>query len=183
MSAAFIASDFMSRSSGVSYLLSGVPSVPVMVVPPGVTPGQPLDPSLGNWKAEMSADASGVTIGGGVLVHANLTNVGNELQNTKGYGALLIACGPYINGLTTHTQFVDAETIAPGATATFSYEFRPGQYAQGKYMCWVGIAYHEFIGDPRAHAGLDSDTVSITILPAGATTTTTAPETTTTTLP
>jgi hypothetical protein len=95
---------------------------------------------------------------------------------------LLVACGRYKDSLASVNEFFDAQTIAPGATATFSVEYRPSEYGEGTTLCWVGIAYHDFIGDPRRHEGLDSDAVSITVLPEEPTTTT-APETTTSTTP
>ena len=59
ISAAFLRTRPSDERVEIYFFVQAVPSVTVMVVPPGWVEGaQPLDPSLGQWSATMSADAS-----------------------------------------------------------------------------------------------------------------------------
>ena len=68
----------------------------------------------------MSADATEVTAGGTVAVHAQLTNTGDQTQNTQGYGSLVIACGDSQTTEAIQAEFIGAATLAPGETQSFS---------------------------------------------------------------
>jgi hypothetical protein len=143
--------------------LSGVASIPITIVPPGTAPGQPLDPVLGTWKVDMSADATQVIRGNGVIVHANLTNVGDKPQTTKAYDSLEIACG---NG---HFELdvgkvLDEATVAPGATKSFSFDFRPAEFSPPVATCSVGLVYHGDNNQVWAHRGLGTGSVAIAVL-------------------
>ena len=170
ISAAFLFFSFMTRDTSVMYYVPGVPSVPIMVIPPGTVPGQPLDPSLGQWKAEMSADSTAVAVGDTVVVHVDLSNVGDQSQNTSGYGFVGIACGDDSNHVTGR-HLVGVSTIAPGDTTSFSFELPVWESSTNTIVCRAGIGFSDgFSYLPRL--GFESDSVTITILPAGATTTT-----------
>ena len=52
----------------VTDAFTGVPPVTVTVVPPGWSPGDPLDPARGQWQVALSTDATSVTSGGTVDV-------------------------------------------------------------------------------------------------------------------
>jgi hypothetical protein len=175
ISAAFI-QGYLHVDAAVAYALSGVPPVAITVVPPGTTPGQPLDPSLGKWTAVMSADATEVTAGGTVAIHAQLTNTGDQTQNTQGYGSLVIACGGSQTTEAIQAEFIGAATLAPGETQSFSLPLQSTAYSPNPLVCWFGIAYHANPADVARSAGITTDTVQIAVLDAGSTTTSTAPD-------
>ena len=183
ISAAILRSSFMTRLTGVLYRLPGVPSVPITVIPPGTVPGEPLDASLGQWGAELTTDSTTVAAGDPVVVHLDLTNVGDQPQNTGGFGAVVVACGDHQYS-SADTQVVGASTVAPGATISipFSFEPAPWEITAGTLVCWAGVAIHGNATDIVPRQGFETNTLHITIVPAG-TTTTTVPETTTTTTP
>jgi hypothetical protein len=171
---------FMEVEPAAVYVFAGVPSIPIMAVPPGNSPGQPLDPALGNWKAVLSADSTEVAAGDVVLIHADVTNVGTAEQTTSGYGSLALACGGLRDSTALEEQFAPAATVAVGATQSLSLRLQAREFMAGQpLICWVGIAFHPYPADLRPTRAVDSDSVSITVLPS-APTTTSAPATTTT---
>ena len=173
---AAILHGYVHFDPAVEYALSGVAPVAITVVPPGTTPGQPLDPSLGKWTAVMSADATEVSVGGTVAVHAQLTNTGDETQNTQGYGSLVIACGDSQTTEAIQAEFIGAATLAPGETQSFSLPLQTTAYSPNPLVCWFGIAFHANPAEVARSAGIATDTVQIAVLDAGSTTTSTAPD-------
>jgi hypothetical protein len=166
--------------------LVGVPPVPVEIVPPGWTEGDPPDTTQGKWQVEMSADAAEIPEDGAVVVHATVRNVGNVPQSTTGFGLLAISCGlpPWSPYLIDHV--VDKVTLAPGARAVFSFKIRPGDFQKisgtraediAQIGCSVGMKFprSNFGTYAMPFAGLQSDSVTIAVVhpPAANTTTTT----------
>ena len=170
---------FMEVDPAVVYVFAGVPSIPIMVVPPGTSPGEPLDPALGKWKAALSADATEVAIGGSVMIHADVTNVGTEEQATRGYGSLVLACGESRDSIALEAQFAADATVAVGATQPLSLQLQGREFSTNSLICWVGLAFHPDPADIMPTHAVESDSVNITVLPS-APTTTSAPATTTT---
>ena len=179
ISAGFLTGVPMFFDCGPQPVLDGVPPVTVSVVPPGWTPAQSLDPAQGKWSVEMSADATEVAVGDSVVVHAKITNVGDQMQEAVAYGALAIGCDLERNGYGAPGQRVGLATLAPGDTVSFSYEFHPQEYQVGAAACSVGMMFPNSSG-PEHHDGLVSDTVAITVLPPGSTTSTSTATTSTT---
>ena len=164
-----------------TYYFTGVPTVAVTVAPPGVVPGGPLDAAQGAWNVAMSADASSVRVGDTVVVHAAITNVGDQPQNTRGYSSLAIGCGRVPNFIDDSGP-VEASTIQPGETRSFSFVYQPPSWMYDESVdCRVGITFEpdgETGVGPRRN--ITTDTVRINVLLAP-TTTTIAPTTTTST--
>jgi hypothetical protein len=173
---AAILQGYVHFDPAVEYALSGVAPVAITVVPPGTTPGQPLDPSLGKWTAVMSADATEVNAGGTVAVHAQLTNTGDQAQNTQGYGSLVIACGDSQGAVAIQAEFIGAATLAPGETQSFSLPLQTTDSSPNPLVCWFGIAFHANPAEVARSAGITTDTVQIAVLDTGSTTTSTAPD-------
>jgi hypothetical protein len=172
LSAAFLTGQVMMPGVVVAYTVTGVPSVAVAVVPPNLNAGGPLDPSLGAWNVQMSADAAQVAVGAEVAVHAAVTNVGDQPQNTHGYGSLTIGCGQPGNETFVAGQFLDATTVAPGATQSFTFEFQPVTALPPTVECSVGMSFVDDPTETAPHAALESGTVKITVVDAPSTTTT-----------
>jgi hypothetical protein len=175
ISAAFM-QGYIHMDPAVAYALSRVAPVSITVVPPGTTTGEPLDPSLGKWTAVMSADATEVTAGGTLAVHAQLTNTGDQTQNTQGYGSLVIACGDSQTTQAMQAEFIGGATLAPGETQSFSLPLQTSGYSPQTLVCWFGIAFHANPAEVARSAAITTDTVQISVLDAGPTTTSTAPD-------
>lgn len=162
--------------------LSGVPVVPVTIVPPGWVEGQPLDPSQGTWSATLSADAMNLGVGESTAIHVALRNAGSRPQRTDGYGSLAVIC----RGVGIEDGFplpIGSVTLEPGAVQSFTVAFPVDKIGgPGTFVCSLGMTIH---GVPYGSSTdrIDSDLQSIFVLSDSETTTTTTPETTTSTTP
>ncbi len=170
--------DLRHGSVGTHDAMPGVPSVPVTILPPGWTEGQPLDPAQGKWTARMSTGATDVRIGDTVTVFATLRNDGDRPQQTEGYGKLAIVCDPAT--VDPIGAFITSATVEAGTDQTFSVEITPPESFVGTVTCRVGIAFYGYANDAPPRPGIDSDSVNFTVLPASDTTTTSGPSTPTT---
>ena len=154
-------------------VLPGVPTVTVSVVPPGHTPGAALDPSQGQWLASVSSEPTAVVTGDPLVLHAALTNTGDQPQQTQGYGALAFDCGGGMIRYGSSGQLIAATTIAPGATQTFSFEFRPTVTGPTTFACTLGITFPTYQrGYLEQIRGLHANWFLIHVLAPGASTTT-----------
>ena len=160
--------------------VTGIPAVPVTIVPPGQVAGQPLDPSLGKWSATLSADATHVTPSGSLVVHATVRNTGDQVQDTSGYGSLAVGCTTPMGSWDPPAGLLDAAAIAPGAARTFTTELRPiGTFVGppgtlGQVTCVVGLAFHGPSGHVEPH-GIVGEPLTIPVLPDPPTTTPRSP--------
>jgi hypothetical protein len=143
-----------------------------MVVPPGWSPGDPLDPANGKWSVALVADGTTVTPDSIVTFHATVTNTGDQPQQTGAYDALAAVC-TYGEATWGYGRVLGAATIAPGASQVFDVDLPIDAPAQGTAHCFVGIT---FVQGTQAnaytapHAGLTSNVVDLTVLPAETTT-------------
>ena len=181
ISAAFLRGIVMDYGAGPEPFLPGVPSIPILIAPPDWTSAQPLDPAMGKWNVVMSADATEVAAGSSVVVHARVTNVGDQPQEADAYGSLAIVCATRASddAYDGQEQRVGLATIAPGEGVTFSIDYRPTPDQVGEVSCLVGMNFLPFGDETEAYPGLHSDSVTFTVLPAPDTTTTSLETTTT----
>jgi hypothetical protein len=156
--------------------LPGVPIVPISVVPPRWAPGQPLDPSQGQWLARVSAEPTAVATGERLVVHAELTNTRDQPQRTQGFAGLAFDCGTSTIRPGANGQLLAATTIAPGATQTFSFPYRPTVTGPSTFACTVGMTFPTYTrGYIEPMPGLHANWFLIHILQPRASTSTTAP--------
>ena len=155
-------------------ILAGVPPVDVTVVPPGWAPGRPLDPSLGHWNISLTTDVSQVVVGDPLVVHVQLTNTGDQPQQTIAYGALGVSCHPYdlgnVNGMS-----LPAATLAPGDQTTFDLNFDTKDFTPDpNFVCFGGLEFPSYdgsaIGDIAGgtlvlpHAGTVSNPITVPLV-------------------
>jgi hypothetical protein len=162
---------------------SGVPTVPVTIVPPGWVEGQPLDPSQGMFAATLAADATMLGIGEATAIHVDVRNAGSQPQRTDGYGSLAVVCyGPGIRD--GYPVFIGSTTLDPGATQSFTVAFPVDQTdGAGTFVCSLGMTFHG-VPDSGAVNHIDTNYLGIEVQSESGSTTTTAPESTpSTTIP
>jgi len=163
--------------------LAGVAPVDVTIIPPGWQPGQPLDPSQGKWNVELTSDVDHVAAGAPLLLHVQVTNTGDQPQQTAGYGALAVACPSDQLAFPDGTA-LPAATLAPGAQQTFDVTVVAAANSAATTMnCSAGLQFPTYnggaIGDPLGGAavgtypGIVSNTLPIAL--EGVQSTTTAP--------
>jgi hypothetical protein len=162
---------------------SGVPTVPVTIVPPYWVEGQPLDPSQGMWAATLAADATNLGIGEATAIHVDVRNAGSQPQRTDGYGSLAVLCyGPGIRE--GYPVFIGHTTLEPGATHSFTFAF-PVDRADGAgtFVCSLGMTFHG-VPNSGAVSHIDTNYLGIEVQSESGSTTTTAPASTpSTTIP
>jgi hypothetical protein len=164
--AAYIRGVVMDVGGYVDATLEGVPSVTVTILPPGWTPGEPLEPSQGKWKAEISADAAPVVAGDPLTLHVMLTNVDDVPHKTEGYGLLGVRCSGRRGD---NGAFLDPATLAPGATQSFSVTYTPGDYQIGPLECSLGMAFSPDPAGVYPRDSIQTNVATLTVLPAGST--------------
>ena len=98
----------------------GVPAVSAEVVPPGWSPGEPLDPSQGSWSATLAADALTYASRTATL-HVAVRNIGDRRQRTRGYFRLLVG-NDYVEDKDVEAQSLPPAILEPGATQIFSID-------------------------------------------------------------
>jgi hypothetical protein len=142
----------------------GVPPVTITVIPPGWSPGDPLDPAQGSWEAALTADSTTVTSGGTVTFHVTVTNTGDQPQQTNAFGVLSLSCGG------DSGEALPAATIAAGASQTFDLDYIVHR-VRGPDPCSVEIAFPSEPGTFTADR-VTSGVVVLTVTSPAATTTT-----------
>ena len=153
--------------------LAGVAPVDVTIIPPGWQPGQPLDPSQGKWNVVLTSDVDQVATSDSLVLHAQVTNTGDQPQRTVGYGALALTC-PLENLAFENGTALPAATLAPGEVATFDVTVAPaGNTTVTSMTCSAGMQFPTYnggaIGDPfggqavSSFAGIVSNTLPIAL--------------------
>jgi hypothetical protein len=160
---------------GLEAYANGIPPVPISIVPPGWVKGQPLEPSQGSWSVTMSASSNEVRVGDVVTVNSTVRNTGSQPQKVGGYGSLAIQCtnmgGENWSG---SSQLIGDQTLEPGEAHTFSLDFSFPEALTYGVQCDVGMSFDNSVWELQY--GLESDVVSVSVLPAlEPSTTTTTP--------
>jgi hypothetical protein len=132
-----------------------------------------------SFTSRTTTDTPQVVVGGGIVLHASLTNTGTRAFETLGYGSIGVACDQLPEEPRTENDarigtFLDSVVVQPGETHTFTVTLTAPDYV-GRLTCGVGLAYH---GDANA-AGptFGPADAFVDVGPAPDTTTTAAPTT------
>jgi len=155
--------------------LAGVAPVDVTIIPPGWQPGQPLDPAQGKWNVVLTSDVDHVATTDSLLVHVQVTNTGDQPQQTSAYGSLAVTCPPDQLAFQEGTALAPA-TLAPGEQKTFDVTVGPaGNMAEPPILnCSAGLQFPTYngnsVGDPEGgavvstnYAGIVSNTLPVAL--------------------
>jgi hypothetical protein len=172
LSAAFLEVVPLKFGTSIYADLAGVAPADVTIVPPGWQPGQPLDPSQGSWNVVLSSDVDHVTTSDSLVLHVQVTNTGDQPQQTFAYGALAVSC-PLDRLAFQDGTALPAATLAPGELATFDVTVGPaGNTTMTSMNCSAGLQFPTYdgsAGDPVSHqvvgprAGIISNTLPIAL--------------------
>jgi len=160
----------------------GVPGVDATIVPPGWSPGQPLDATQGHWDARETMSTYAAHRGDTVTVSATVRNVGADDQATYGFGSLAVVCHGPLAGSDTPWQLgrlFDPAVLHPGEelSASFSVTVQPAFV--GTAICTVAMAFHGDVATAEYNRYLDAPWEGFDVLDDAPTTT--APKLTPTT--
>jgi hypothetical protein len=137
----------------------GVPSVDATVIPPGWSPGQPLDAAQGHWDARETMSTYEAHRGDTVTVSATVRNVGAQDQATYGFGALAFVChGPLVGSDTPwqRGRLFDAVVLHPGEEVSATFAVTVESAFVGTAICTVAMAFHGDVATAEYNEYLDA---------------------------